>query len=38
MMGPITFSPDQHAGGHSVAFMRAKDGKWGIVTEWVKAN
>ena len=38
LMGPITFSPDQHAGGQSVAFMRAKDGKWGIVTEWVKAN
>jgi branched-chain amino acid transport system substrate-binding protein len=38
LMGPITFTPDQHAGGQSVAFMRAKDGKWGIVTEWVKAN
>ena len=38
LMGPITFAPDQHAGGQSVAFMRAKDGKWGLVTEWVKAN
>ena len=38
LMGPITFAPDQHAGSTSVAFMRAKDGKWGIVTEWVKAN
>ena len=38
LMGPITFAADQHAGGQSVAFMRAKDGKWGIVTEWVKAN
>jgi branched-chain amino acid transport system substrate-binding protein len=38
LMGPITFSPDQHAGSQSVSFMRAKDGKWGIVTEWVKAN
>jgi len=38
LMGPITFTPDQHAGSTSVAFMRAKDGKWGIVTEWVKAN
>ena len=38
LMGPITFAPDQHAGGQSVAFMRAKDGKWSLVTEWVKAN
>lgn len=38
LMGPITFSPEQHAGSQSVSFMRAKDGKWGIVTEWVKAN
>lgn len=38
LMGPITFSPDQHAGSQSVSFMRAKDGKWGIVTEWLKAN
>ena len=38
LMGPITFSPDQHAGSQSVSFMRAKDGKWSIVTEWVKAN
>ena len=38
LMGPITFSPDQHAGSQSVSFMRAKDGKWSIVTEWVKAH
>ena len=38
LMGPITFSPDQHAGSQSVSFMRAKDGKWSIVTEWMKAN
>ena len=38
LMGPISFAPDQHAGSTSVAFMRAKDGKWGVVTEWVKAN
>ncbi len=38
LMGPISFAPDQHAGSQSVAFMRAKDGKWSIVTDWVKAN
>jgi len=38
LMGPITFTPEDHAGSHSAAFMRAKDGKWAIVTEWVKAN
>lgn len=38
LMGPISFSPDQHAGSQSVSFMRAKDSKWSIVTEWIKAN
>lgn len=38
LMAPLAFSPDQHAGSQSVSFMRAKDGKWAIVTEWMKAN
>ena len=38
LMSPLTFTPEQHAGSQSVSFMRAKDGKWAIVTEWVKAN
>ena len=38
LMGPISFTPEQHAGSQSVSFMRAKDGKWGIVTEWIKSN
>ena len=38
LMGLINFSSNQHAGSQSVAFMSAKDGKWEIVTEWVKAD
>ena len=38
MMGPITFTSTNHAGSQSAAFMRAKDGKWGIVTEWLGLN
>ncbi len=38
LMGPLSFSSEQHAGSQSVSFMRAKDGKWAIVTEWMKAN
>jgi ABC-type branched-subunit amino acid transport system substrate-binding protein len=38
LMGVINFSSDQHAGSQSVAFMKATDGKWEIVTDWVKAD
>ena len=38
LMGPITFTPTEHAGSQSAAFMRAKDGKWAIVTEWIGIN
>ena len=38
LMGPVTFTSGEHAGSQSAAFMRAKDGKWAIVTEWVAAN
>jgi branched-chain amino acid transport system substrate-binding protein len=38
LMGPITFTKDQHAGSLSVAFMRAKDGKWVLVSDWMTAK
>ncbi|KPU88598.1 branched-chain amino acid ABC transporter substrate-binding protein [Variovorax paradoxus] len=38
LMAPITFSKEQHAGSLSVAFMRAKEGKWQIVSDWIKAD
>lgn len=38
LMGPINFSKDQHAGSLSVAFLRAKEGKWQPVSEWVQAK
>jgi ABC-type branched-subunit amino acid transport system substrate-binding protein len=38
LMGPLTFTADRHAGSDSAAFMRAKDGKWSIVTDWIKAE
>ena len=38
LMGPLTFTPEEHAGSQSVGFMRAKDGRWVMVTEWFKAN
>ena len=38
LMSPLTFSAEQHAGSQSAAFMRAKDGKWTIVTDWIKVN
>lgn len=38
LMAPISFTKDQHAGSLSVAFLRAKEGKWNIVSNWVKAK
>ena len=38
LTSPITFAPNQHAGSQSVNFMRAKDRKWSIGTEWMEAN
>lgn len=38
LMGPVTFTSGDHAGSQSAAFMRAKDGKWAIVTEWITSN
>jgi len=38
LMGPLSFTADNHAGSQSVSFMRAKDSKWVIVTEWLQAK
>lgn len=38
LMGPISFSKDQHAGGLYNAIVKAKDGKWYLVTPWMKAK
>lgn len=38
LMAPITYTKDQHAGSLSVAFLRAKEGKWNIVSNWMKAK
>jgi ABC-type branched-subunit amino acid transport system substrate-binding protein len=38
LMGPISFSRDQHAGGLYNAILKAKDGKWQVITKWVKAS
>ena len=38
LMGPLSFTADNHAGSQSVSFMRAKDSKWAIVTEWLQAK
>jgi hypothetical protein len=37
-MAPITFSPDQHAGGQAAAIMKAEGGKWKIISGWLAAN
>jgi ABC-type branched-subunit amino acid transport system substrate-binding protein len=38
MMGPISYSPTQHAGSQAVRFLQAKDGKWIFVSDWIKAE
>jgi branched-chain amino acid transport system substrate-binding protein len=38
LMAPITFSPDQHAGGQAAAIMKAEGGKWKIISGWLAAN
>jgi ABC-type branched-subunit amino acid transport system substrate-binding protein len=38
LMGPLSFTADNHAGSQSVSFMRANDSKWAIVTEWLQAK
>lgn len=36
LMGPTTFTGQQHAGNLSGAFMRAQAGKWNVITGWEK--
>jgi ABC-type branched-subunit amino acid transport system substrate-binding protein len=36
LMGPTTFSPEQHAGNLSGAFLKAEGGKWKVITGWEK--
>jgi hypothetical protein len=36
LMGPTTFSTQQHAGNLSGAFMKAQGGKWRVITGWEK--
>ena len=38
LMAPITFAPDQHAGGQAVAIMKAEGGKWKMISGWLAAN
>ena len=38
LMAPITFAPDQHAGGQAAAIMKAEGGKWKIISSWLAAN
>jgi len=37
LMAPISFSKDQHAGSRSGAMMKAENGKWHVITSWLKA-
>jgi ABC-type branched-subunit amino acid transport system substrate-binding protein len=37
LMGPVSFSKDQHAGSLSVAMMKADKGKWHVTSGWLKA-
>ena len=36
LMGPTTFTPEQHAGNLSGAFMKAEGGRWRVITGWEK--
>jgi ABC-type branched-subunit amino acid transport system substrate-binding protein len=38
LMAPLTFAPDQHAGGQAAAIMKAEGGKWKIISGWLAAN
>jgi len=38
LMGPITFTANQHAGSLSCAMMRAENKKWGLITGWMQAG
>jgi branched-chain amino acid transport system substrate-binding protein len=38
LMAPLTFSKDRHAGALSGAMMKAENGKWKIITDWLNAG
>lgn len=38
LMAPVTFTKEQHAGSTSVSFLRAKEGKWTMASDWMKAK
>jgi hypothetical protein len=35
---PISFSKNKHAGSRSGAMMKAQNGKWHVITGWLKAE
>ena len=38
LMAPLTFSKDQHAGALAGAIMKAENGKWKIISDWLGTN
>ncbi len=38
LMGPITFTKEQHAGSLSCAMIKAENRKWHLITGWLKAS
>jgi ABC-type branched-subunit amino acid transport system substrate-binding protein len=38
LMGPITFTADQHAGSLSCAMMQAEGHKWHLISGWLQAS
>lgn len=35
LMGPISFSPDDHAGAKNLAILQAQNGEWVFITDWM---
>ena len=38
LMAPLSFSRDQHAGALAGAIMKAENGKWKIISDWLGTN
>jgi ABC-type branched-subunit amino acid transport system substrate-binding protein len=38
LMGPITFTADQHAGSLSCAMIKGENKKWHLITGWMQAS
>jgi branched-chain amino acid transport system substrate-binding protein len=38
LMGPVTFSADNHDGKRSLYMIQVKDGKWHVVSDWIGAK